>query len=142
MKLIASLLFVILSITGISQDTIKQVDTAEKVILINPLPVSIYNELKTNGSGVEVTMYQTSKTFSLPNLGGTNYFLTFLQGKSTVNFNKQNTAYVMIIVKDDFYMDAEISITNESSYIIFKKDGVKYYNLLNQAGITFFRKFM
>ena len=87
MKLIASLLFVILSITGISQDTIKQVDTAEKVILINPLPVSIYNELKTNGSGVEVTMYHTSKTFSLPNLGGTNYFLTFLQGKSTVNFN-------------------------------------------------------
>ena len=142
MKLIASLLFVILSITGISQDTIKQVDTAEKVILINPLPVSIYNELKTNGSGVEVTMYHTSKTFSLPNLGGTNYFLTFLQGKSTVNFNKQNTAYVMILVKDDFYMDAEISITNESSYIIIKKDGVKYYNLLNQAGITFFRKFM
>jgi hypothetical protein len=142
MKLIASLLFVILSITGISQDTIKQVDTAEKVILINPLPVSIYNELKTNGSGIEVTMYHTSKTFSLPNLGGTNYFLTFLQGKSTVNFNKQNTAYVMILVKDDFYMDAEISITNESSYIIFKKDGVKYYNLLNQAGITFFRKFM
>ena len=142
MKLIASLLFVILSITGISQDTIKQVDTAEKVILINPLPVSIYNELKTNGSGVEVTIYHTSKTFSLPNLGGTNYFLTFLQGKSTVNFNKQNTAYVMILVKDDFYMDAEISITNESSYIIFKKDGVKYYNLLNQAGITFFRKFM
>ena len=142
MKLIASLLFVILSITGISQDIIKQVDTAEKVILINPLPVSIYNELKTNGSGIEVTMYHTSKTFSLPNLGGTNYFLTFLQGKSTVNFNKQNTAYVMILVKDDFYMDAEISITNESSYIIFKKDGVKYYNLLNQAGITFFRKFM
>ena len=142
MKLIASLLFVILSITGISQDTIKQVDTAEKVILINPLPVSIYNELKTNGSGVEVTIYHTSKTFSLPNLGGTNYFLTFLQGKSTVNLNKQNTAYVMILVKDDFYMDAEISITNESSYIIFKKDGVKYYNLLNQAGITFFRKFM
>jgi len=142
MKLIASLLFVILSITGISQDTIKQVDTAEKVILINPLPVSIYNELKTNGSGIEVTMYHTSKTFSLPNLGGTNYFLTFLQGKSTVNFNKQNTAYVMILVKEDFYMDAEISITNESSYIIFKKDGVKYYNLLNQAGITFFRKFM
>ena len=142
MKLIASLLFVILSITGISQDIIKQVDTAEKVILINPLPVSIYNELKTNGSGVEVTIYHTSKTFSLPNLGGTNYFLTFLQGKSTVNFNKQNTAYVMILVKDDFYMDAEISITNESSYIIFKKDGVKYYNLLNQAGITFFRKFM
>jgi hypothetical protein len=142
MKLIASLLFVILSITGISQDIIKQVDTAEKVILINPLPVSIYNELKTNGSGVEVTMYHTSKTFSLPNLGGTNYFLTFLQGKSTVNFNKQNTAYVMILVKDDFYMDAEISITKESSYIIFIKDGVKYYNLLNQAGITFFRKFM
>ena len=142
MKTIAILLFVTLSFKVISQDTIKQTDTTEKVIVIDPLPISIYNELKTNGSGIEVTMYHTSKTFSLPKLGGTNYFLSFIQGKSTVNFNKQNTAYVMILVKEDFYMDAEISITNESSYIIFKKDGVKYYNLLNQAGITFFRKFM
>jgi hypothetical protein len=142
MKLIASLLFMILSFTGISQDTIKQIDTTEKVILINPLPVSIYNELKTNGSGVEVTMYNTSKTFSLPKLAGTNYFLSFIQGKSTVDFNKHNTAYVMILVKNDFYMDAEVSITKESSYIIFKKDGVKYYNLLTQSGVDFFKKFM
>lgn len=142
MKTIAILLFVTLSFKVISQDTIKQTDTTEKVIVIDPLPISIYNELKTNGSGIEVTMYHTSKTFSLPKLGGTNYFLSFIQGKSTVNFNKQNTAYVMILVKDDFYMDAEVSITKESSYIIFKKDGVKYYNLLTPAGINFFKKFM
>ena len=48
----------------------------------------------------------------------------------------------MILLKDDFYMDAEISISNEISYVIFKKDGVKYYNILNQKGIDFFRKFM
>jgi hypothetical protein len=78
----------------------------------------------------------------LPKLAGTNYFLSFIQGKATVDFNKHNTAYVMILVKNDFYMDAEVSITNESSYIVFKKDGVKYYNLLTQSGVDFFKKFM
>ncbi len=142
MKLILTLLLFSFSVFGFSQDTIKIVDTTQKTILINPLPVSIFNELKTNGSGIEVTMYTSSKTFSLPKLAGTNYFLTFIEGRSTIDFNKNNTAYVMILVKDDFYMDAEISISDKSSYIVFKKDGVKYYNILSQKGIDFFKKFM
>ncbi|MDB4089581.1 hypothetical protein N9544_08180 [Flavobacteriales bacterium] len=142
MKFIASLLFVSLTLTTFSQDTIRQIDSTEKIIFVNPLPISIYNELKVNGSGLEVTMYNTAKTFTLPGLDGTNYFLSFIEGKSTVKYNKKNTAYAMILLKDDFYMDAEISISNEISYVIFKKDGVKYYNILNQKGIDFFRKFM
>lgn len=142
MKFILSILLLTISFIGTSQDTIKQIDTTQKVITINPLPISIYNELKTNGSGIEVTMYHSSKTFSLPKLAGTNYFLSFLVGKSTVDFNKQNTAYMMILVNDDFYMDAEVSITEESAYVIFKKDGEKYYNILNESGIKFFKKFM
>lgn len=142
MKLIISLFLVIVSFSVFSQDTIKQIDTTEKIIYISPIPVSIYNELKTNGTGLEITMYSSSKTFSFPDNAGTNYFLSFIQGKATVDFNKQNTAYAMILVKDDFYMDAEISISEKSSYVIFKKDGVKYYNILNQKGIDFFRKFM
>lgn len=142
MKLILGLFLTLVCSFGYSQDTIKQVDTTQKVILINPLPVSIYNVLKQKGTGIEVTMYNSSKTFALPKNTGTNYFLSFIEGKSTTKFNKRHTAYVMILVNDDFYMDAEVSISNTSSYIIFKKDGVKYYNKLNQKGIDFFKKFM
>ena len=45
----------------------------------------------------------------------------------------------MVLVDDDFYMDAEVSISDTSSYIIFKKDGVKYYNRLTQEGVAFLR---
>mgnify|MGYP000300702251 CR=1 FL=1 len=142
MKGLLIVLLGVFSTFSYSQDTIVQIDTTQKVIVVNPLPVAIYNKLKTNGSGVEVTMYNTSKTFSLPGLKGTNYFLTFLQGKSTVKFNPKNTAYIMLLADDDFYMDAEVSIDGNHGYIIFKKDGVKYYNLLTPSGIAFFRKFM
>lgn len=134
--------FIFISILGFSQDTITQVDTTQKVITISPLPIEMYNKLKNNGSGVEVTMYNTSKTFSLPGLKGTNYFLSFIQGKSTIDFNPKNTAYVMLLADDDFYMDAEVSILGDHGYVIFKKDGKKYYNLLTPAGIKFFKKFM
>ena len=134
--------FIFISVLGISQDTIRQIDTTQKVITISPLPLEMYNKLRNNGSGIEVTMYNTSKTFSLPGLKGTNYFLSFLQGKSTVKFNSKNIAYVMLLADDDFYMDAEVSIEGDHGYIVFKKDGAKYYNLLTPAGIKFFRKFM
>ena len=77
MKGLLIVLLGVFSTFSYSQDTIVQIDTTQKVIVVNPLPVAIYNKLKTNGSGVEVTMYNTSKTFSLPGLKVTNYFLTF-----------------------------------------------------------------
>lgn len=148
MKLYLFLFLSFASVIGISQDTINQqdtvlqIDTTQKVIVVNPLPISIYNVLKTKGTGIECTMYSSSKTFTLPKNNGTNYFLSFIEGKATVNFNKTNTAYVMILVDDDFYMDAEVSISEKSSYIVFKKDGVKYYNVLSSAGKKFFKKFL
>lgn len=142
MRILLIVLFAVLSGLSFSQDTITQVDTTQKVLVVNPLPVALFNKLKNNGSGVEVTMYNTSKTFTLPDLKGTNYFLTFLQGKATVNFNPKKTAYVMLLADGDFFMDAEVSILGNHGYIIFKKEGVKYYNLLTPAGITFFRRFM
>ncbi len=48
----------------------------------------------------------------------------------------------MLLADDDFYMDAEVSILDDHGYIIFKKEGVKYYNLLTPSGIKFFKKFM
>ncbi|MEN8928995.1 MAG: hypothetical protein ABF242_00215 [Flavobacteriales bacterium] len=142
MKFIITLLILVSYSLGFSQDAIKQTDTTEKVILISPLPISIYNELKNNGSGIEVTMYNSSKTFTLPKLAGVHYLLSFIEGKATLDFNKTTDAYVMILARDDFYMDAEVSITAKSAYIVFKKDGEKYYNKLNENGIKFFRKFM
>ena len=148
MKLYLFLFLSFASVIGISQDTINQqdtvlqIDTTQKVIVVNPLPISIYNVLKTKGTGIECTMYSSSKTFTLPKNSGTNYFLSFIEGKATVNYNKTNSAYIMILVEDDFYMDAELSISEKSSYIIFKKDGVKYINVLSPAGKKFFKKFL
>ncbi|MDB4051894.1 hypothetical protein N9488_00375 [Flavobacteriales bacterium] len=142
MKIFLTLILALTIQFGFAQDTIKQIDTTNKVITVYPLPVEMFNILKTKGSGIEATMYQSSKTFTLPGLKGTNYFLSFLQGVATTEFNTQNTAYLMVLVDDDFYMDAEVSISDTSSYIIFKKDGVKYYNRLTPEGVAFFKRFM
>ena len=138
------LVFILLMISfqGFSQDTIVQVDTAKKVLILNPLPVEVYNEIKTNGTGLEVTMYASGTTFSLPNLSGSNYFLSFLQGQAPSVFNSKNSGYIMLLVNDDFFMDAEVSFAEENTYIIFKHKGIKYYNLLNDLGVAFFKKFM
>lgn len=129
------------AVQGFSQDTIVQVDTAKKIVVINPLPVENYNVLKNQGTGLEVTMYESGTTFSLPNLSGTNYFLTFIQGQAPSVFNSKNSGYIMLLVNNDFYIDAELSFAEENSYIIFKYQGSKYYNLLTPAGISFFRRF-
>lgn len=141
MKLILTIAFAILVQIGFSNDTIRKIDTTYKVIEIKPLPVEVFNVLKNDGSGIEATMYQSSKTFMLPALKGTNYFLTFLQGKAPANFNEKNSAYLMILVKDDFYMDAEVSLFEGNSYIVFKKDNKKYYNLLTPEGEAFFLQY-
>ena len=106
------------------------------------MPVEFYNEIKTNGTGLEVTMYESGTTFSLPNVSGSNYFLSFIQGQAPSVFNSKNSGYIMLLVKDEFYMDAEISFSQENSYIIFKYKGLKYYNLLNETGVNFFKRFV
>lgn len=136
------LLFLVISIASYSQDTIVHVDTAKKIVVLNPLPVEFYNEIKTNGTGLEVTMYESGTTFSLPNVSGSNYFLSFIQGQAPSVFNSKNSGYIMLLVKDEFYMDAEISFSQENSYIIFKYKGLKYYNLLNETGVNFFKRFV
>jgi hypothetical protein len=123
MKIFLTLILALTIQFGFAQDTIKQIDTTNKVITVYPLPVEMFNILKTKGSGIEATMYQSS-------------------GVATTEFNAQNTAYLMVLVDDDFYMDAEVSISDTSSYIIFKKDGVKYYNRLTPEGVAFFKRFM
>ena len=134
-------LIMMITVSGFAQDTIVQIDTANKILVLNPLPVELYNEVRTNGTGLEVTMYESGTTFSLPNLSGSNYFLSFLQGQAPSSFNSSNSGYIMILVKNDFFMDAEVSFSPSNSYIIFKYNGLKYYNLLNETGVSFFKKF-
>ena len=142
MKTIFTLFCVLCLSLSYGQDTIKQIDTVQKVIVINPLPVTEYNTLKNKGTAIEVTMYASSKTFSLPKNSGVNYFLSMIEGKATTEFNTTNSGYIMILVNEDFYMDAEVSLSDKNNYLIFKKDGIKYYNLLNDKGIAFFSKFL
>ena len=97
MRVFLILVFTFLAVIGFSQDTIQQdtvvqIDTTQKTIVVNPLPVSIYNVLKTKGTGIECTMYTSEKTFTLPKNTGTNYFLSFIEGRATVNFNKTKHA--------------------------------------------------
>ncbi|MEN8787348.1 MAG: hypothetical protein ABF264_05855 [Flavobacteriales bacterium] len=134
-------LIMMITVSGFAQDTIVQIDTANKIHVLNPLPVELYNEVRTNGTGLEVTMYESGTTFSLPNLSGSNYFLSFLQGQAPSSFNSSNSGYIMILVKNDFFMDAEVSFSPSNSYVIFKYNGLKYYNLLNETGVSFFKKF-
>jgi len=134
-------LIMMITVSGFAQDTIVQIDTANKIHVLNPLPVELYNEVRTNGTGLEVTMYESGTTFSLPNLSGSNYFLSFLQGQAPSSFNSSNSGYIMILVKNDFFMDAEVSFFPSNSYVIFKYNGLKYYNLLNETGVSFFKKF-
>lgn len=149
MRTFITLILVVISFVSFSQDTIQKKDTlikqvviSPKVVTINPLPLEIFNVLKTDGDVIEVTMYTSSKTFTLPKNKGMNYFLSFLIGKSPAKLNPKNIAYAMFMVKEDFYLDAEISISDEISYVVFKKEGKKYYNLLNQKGIDFLKKMM
>ena len=143
MKFLITLFFLALSFTMCSQEVAKDTNTTkQKVIVLNPLPVKHYNVLKNDGDGVEVTMYVSSKTFTLPKNQGMNYFLSFLTGKAPSNLNSTKSAYAMFMVKEDFYLDAEISISKDITYIIFNVDGKKYYNILNKKGIDFFKKMM
>ena len=96
------LLFLVISIASYSQDTIIQLDTVKKIVVINSLPVEFYYEIKTNGTGLEVTMYESGTTFNLPNISGSNYFLSFIQGQAPSVFNSKNSGYIMLLVKDEF----------------------------------------
>ena len=132
----------LLTFTCLSQDTIFQVDTTRKVLIINPLPLEQFNLLKTQGTGLEVTMFESGTTFSLPKRAGTNYFLSFIQGQAPAVFNSKNSGYILLLVNDYFYMDAELSFSEDNAYIVFKHEGMKYYNLLTPAGIAFFQRFV
>ena len=49
MKTIVAFLVLFISFGAFSQDTIKQIDTTQKTIVINPLPVKMYDVIKNSG---------------------------------------------------------------------------------------------
>lgn len=104
-----------------------------------PLPQSEKNIIYTKCSGLEVTFYEGSSTVSMSGIKNTKFLASGLDSIAPEKLNAKNDAYIMIIVEDEFYMDAELSY-GENKYVIFKKDGQTYYNKLNEQGEYFFKQ--
>jgi hypothetical protein len=128
-------LFIII-LSAISTIGFTQAESSNKLL---PLPVEEVAIIATMCTALEITIYEGTSTVSMSGVGNTKFLAAGLDTIPPINLNKQNSAYIMIVVNDDFYMDAELSY-GENKYLIFKKDGKKYYNKLNQQGERFFKQ--
>lgn len=133
MKSILAITLLFLSSTIFSQEKTNNI--------YEPLPNKEIQVLLNSCSGVEITFYENSSSVSMTGNTNTKFIPTGIDTIAPTKLNKSNHAYMMIMVNDDFYMDAELSL-GESNYLIFKKDGVKYYSLLNEKGTYFFKQLM
>jgi hypothetical protein len=103
------------------------------------LPSEEVTIIATMCTALEITIYEGTSTVSMSGVGNTKFLAAGLDTIPPAKLNQQNSAYIMIVVNDDFYMDAELSY-GENKYLIFKKDGKKYYNKLNEQGERFFKQ--
>ena len=131
MKNLLFILFIAISSVGFSQ--------TEKKLL--PLPSEEANVLATACTSLEITLYEGSSTVSMSGTDNTKFLAAGLDTIAPEQLNTKNNAYIMIIVNDDFYMDAELSF-GENKYVIFKKDDNTYYNKLNEQGERFFKQIL
>lgn len=132
MKYIALLSFITLLLTtGISQTN-----------TLLPLPQTELTVLQKSISGVEITPYNGSQTLSMQGLNNSRFIPAAIDTLAPDSLNAKNDAYIMIMVNDDFYMDAELSFNSGNPYMIFKKDGQKYYSRLTSQGTYFFEQLL
>lgn len=120
----------------ISHAGISQTNETNK---LKTLPTSEVAILAKQCTGLEITFYEGSSTVSMSGVDNTKFLAAGLDSIPPAKLNSKNTAYIMVIVNDEFYMDAELSY-GENKYIIFKRDGTTYYNKLNEQGIHFFKQ--
>ena len=109
---------------------------------LSPLPISEINILRTQTSGVEMTIYEGTKTISISGVQNSRFVGFAADTVAPEKLNDKNDAYLMILVKDEFYMDCELSYSSENPYLIFKKDDQTYYNKLSTLGQNYFKQLM
>lgn len=105
-----------------------------------PLPKEEITSLFTNISGVEITFYESSTSVSMEGTQNCGFLPAAIDTLAPDSLNTQKHAYIMIMVDGDFYMDAELSWVQSNPYLIFNKDGVKYYSKLTEQGISIFNQ--
>jgi hypothetical protein len=131
MKKLLFILFIVISFSGLTQTENK----------LSPLPIEEVATIAKMCTALEITLYEGSSTVSMSGTDNTKFLATGLDSITPTQLNTKNNAYIMIIVNDDFYMDAELSF-GENKYVIFKKDGNIYYNKLNEQGERFFKQIL
>ncbi len=108
----------------------------------SPLPASEIEHIAKGISGVEITFYESSQSVSME--GNTNCLFLPASCDTIVpdSLNNKKHAYIMIMVNDDFYMDAELSWSDTNPYLILKKDGIKYHSKLTEQGAFMFKQLL
>lgn len=130
MRYFLLIIIALLCTTGFSQESTSKLQT---------LPLEDLEIIATQCTGLEITFYEGSSTVSMSGIDNTKFLAAGLDSIPPKNLNSKNTAYVMIIVNDDFYMSAELSF-GENKYLIFNKNETLYYNKLNEQGEYFFKQ--
>lgn len=128
MRYFLLIIITLLCTTGFSQESTSQT-----------LPLEDLEIIATQCTGLEITFYEGSSTVSMSGIDNTKFLAAGLDSIPPKSLNTKNTAYIMIIVNDDFYMSAELSF-GENKYLIFNKNETLYYNKLNEQGEYFFKQ--
>lgn len=110
--------------------------------LLAPLPINEINTLRTQTSGIEMTIYEGTKTISISGVQNSRFIGFAADTIAPSTLNDKNDAYLMILVNDEFYMDCELSYHPTNPYLIFKKDEKVYYNKISDLGKKYFGQLM
>lgn len=103
------------------------------------LPQSVLDTLKETNT-IEVTLFNSSKSLSLQGIKNS-YFVTskILNQRPKIALKpKAPDAYLMFMVKDQFYVSAYLTLTPSESYLTFDYLGQKYSNSLTKELADFF----
>lgn len=138
MRFLLACFTLILSMTAFNQDGTVLENPKE----IKPLAQKEITYLAENISGVEITFFEGSSSVSMQGNKNASFLPAAIDTISPDSLNTKNHAYVMIMVNDDFYMDAQLSWVKENAYLAINKDGITYYNRLTEQGIKMFTQLM
>lgn len=109
---------------------------------LTPLPKEEITVLFNKISGVEITYYEGSGSASMEGTQNCGFLPASIDTIAPDSLNSKKHAYIMIMVDGDFYMSAELSWVEHNPYLIFDKEGTKYYSRLSEQGVSIFNQLL
>ena len=141
MRQISLLLFTLLAFISFSQNDSSNI-AKEDSVLFHSFEKDTLNYLSSNCESIEITFYESGKSIAFSSQKHCKLFFTFIDSIPNPSFSKHSKAYMMFIVNGDLFTEAELYYTDDSQYLIFKRNKKEYYNKLTKAGVSFFSQFM